>query len=63
MPLWNALDSNAGFTQHWDVSVSRVRDQLALSTLTLLSATVERAEEHESPSYGSHSPGDSSDVA
>ncbi|GAA3213830.1 SCO2521 family protein [Actinocorallia longicatena] len=38
MPLWATLDRAQGFTRQWDLSVHRVRDQLALNTVTMLSA-------------------------
>jgi hypothetical protein len=41
MPLWHSLDKRPGFTTQWEASVSRIRDQLALNTLTLLSAVAE----------------------
>jgi hypothetical protein len=48
MPLWHSLDKRPGFTTQWEASVSRIRDQLALNTLTLLSAVAEgKAGAHE----------------
>jgi len=39
LPLWNSLDRVHGLTRQWDISVNRVRDQLSLSTITMLSST------------------------
>jgi hypothetical protein len=36
--LWEGLDRRPGFSRQWRVLVDRVRDQLALSTVTLLAA-------------------------
>ena len=36
MLLWDSLDKYPGFTKQWETSVSRIRDQLSLSTLNLL---------------------------
>jgi hypothetical protein len=44
--LWESLEKWPGFSRQWRVSVDRIRDQLALSTLTLLAA---RAEPSMSP--------------
>ncbi|GAA0360064.1 SCO2521 family protein [Actinoallomurus spadix] len=41
LPLWESLDTKPGFTRQWDTLVNRIRDQLALRTLTLLSASAE----------------------
>lgn len=41
LPLWTNLDRVQGLTRQWDLSVQRVRDQLALSTITMLSAVAE----------------------
>ncbi|WP_460363047.1 SCO2521 family protein [Actinocorallia lasiicapitis] len=38
LPLWNALDRVQGLTRQWEISVNRVRDQLALGTISMLSA-------------------------
>jgi hypothetical protein len=37
MPLWSILDKKVEFIQQWKTSVNRIRDQLAINTLTLLS--------------------------
>lgn len=39
LPLWDSLDRVQGLTRQWDILVNRVRDQLAMSTITMLSAT------------------------
>jgi hypothetical protein len=44
--LWDSLEQWPGFSRQWRVLVDRIRDQLALSTLTLLAA---RAEPSASP--------------
>lgn len=36
-PLWRTLEQRPGFTKQWTASVSWVRDQVALSTIMLLS--------------------------
>jgi hypothetical protein len=36
LPLWELLDERSGFTKQWRTSVDRIRDQLNLSTMTLL---------------------------
>jgi hypothetical protein len=36
MPLWTDLDQKVRFQQQWQNSIDRIRDQLALHTLTLL---------------------------
>lgn len=41
MPLWTILDKKVGFIQQWKISVNRIRDQLAMNTLTLLSAVAD----------------------
>ncbi len=33
LPLWESLERQPGFTKQWDASVSRIRDQVALSTI------------------------------
>jgi hypothetical protein len=38
-PLWTDLDEKAGFHRQWQNSIDRIRDRLALHTLTLLGAT------------------------
>ncbi|WP_106396823.1 SCO2521 family protein [Actinocorallia populi] len=40
LPLWEALDRVHGLTRQWDISVDRVRDQLAVDTVTMLVDTV-----------------------
>jgi hypothetical protein len=48
LPLWHSLDKYPGFTKQWETSVSRIRDQLALSTLKLLGHVTEgKAGVHE----------------
>jgi len=37
MSIWTDLERKPGFTRQWDASVNRVRDQVALHTLQLLS--------------------------
>jgi hypothetical protein len=44
VPLWESLDARSGFTQQWRTSVDRIRDQLNLSTMTLLEEAGEAAE-------------------
>jgi hypothetical protein len=44
MPLWESLDARSGFTRQWRTSVDRIRDQLNLSTMTLLEEAGEAAE-------------------
>jgi hypothetical protein len=38
VPLWQSLDHRSGFSRQWETSVARIRDQLTLSTMTLLEA-------------------------
>jgi hypothetical protein len=38
LPLWQTLDHRSGFSRQWHASVDRIRDQLTLSTMTLLEA-------------------------
>jgi hypothetical protein len=40
LPLWQSLEQQPGFTKQWTVSVSWVRDQVALSTIMLLGSLV-----------------------
>lgn len=40
-PLWEGLERRPGFTRQWDVSVNRVRDQIAVTTVELLGAAAE----------------------
>jgi hypothetical protein len=42
-PLWDTLDARSGFSKQWRTSVDRVRDQLNLSTMTLLEEAGEAA--------------------
>lgn len=35
---WAALEKNPGFTRQWEASVNRIRDQIAIKTLDLLSS-------------------------
>jgi hypothetical protein len=39
--LWRSVDQAAGLTRQWDTQVTRVRDQLALHTVTLLGAAAQ----------------------
>jgi hypothetical protein len=39
--LWESLEQSPGFSRQWRLLVDRIRDQLALSTLTLLAASAE----------------------
>lgn len=38
LPLWQGLEQRAGFTKQWVASVSWIRDQVTLNTITLLSS-------------------------
>jgi hypothetical protein len=38
LPLWQSLEQQPGFTKQWAASVSWIRDQVALSTIMLLSS-------------------------
>ncbi|MGI5165567.1 SCO2521 family protein [Spirillospora sp. CA-253888] len=40
LPLWEALDRAHGLTRQWDISVGRIRDQLAVDTVAMLLDTV-----------------------
>lgn len=42
LPLWESFERQPGFSRQWDASVSRIRDQVALSTIVQLGATAER---------------------
>ena len=44
LPLWELLDERSGFSKQWRTSVDRIRDQLNLSTMTLLEEAGEAAE-------------------
>lgn len=37
-PLWDSLERRPGLTRQWQASVDRIRDQMSLSTIALLSA-------------------------
>jgi hypothetical protein len=41
LPLWKSLERQPGFTKQWEASVSRIRDQVALSTIVQLGAVAE----------------------
>jgi hypothetical protein len=41
--LWHSLERRPGFTRQWQVSVDRVRDQIAVNTIALLSTVGESA--------------------
>lgn len=38
LPLWQDLEQQPGFTKQWEASVSWIRDQVTLNTITLLSS-------------------------
>ncbi len=38
LPIWESLERRPGFTRQWEVSVNRIRDQIAVSAVALLSA-------------------------
>ncbi len=40
LPVWRSLEQQPGFTKQWTASVSWIRDQMALSTIVLLSSLV-----------------------
>ncbi|MBV9163543.1 MAG: hypothetical protein JO281_18780 [Pseudonocardiales bacterium] len=42
LPLWRSLEQQPGFTKQWAASVSWIRDQVALSTIMLLSSLTRR---------------------
>lgn len=44
LPLWQLLDERSGFSKQWRTSVDRIRDQLNLSTMTLLEEAGEATE-------------------
>lgn len=44
LPLWEAVDHRSSLSKQWRTSVDRIRDQLNLSTMALLEASVEAAE-------------------
>jgi hypothetical protein len=41
LPLWESLERRPGFTRQWDVSVNRIRDQIAMTTVALLDIVAE----------------------
>jgi hypothetical protein len=41
LPLWESLERRPGFTRQWDVSVTRIRDQIAMTTVSLLAVVAE----------------------
>jgi hypothetical protein len=41
LPLWESLERRPGFTRQWDVSVNRIRDQIAVTTVALLDIVAE----------------------
>ena len=41
LALWGSLERQPGFTRQWEASVSRIRDQVALSTIALLGSAAE----------------------
>jgi hypothetical protein len=36
MPLWESFDRNPGFSRQWDATVNRIRDLVAVTTVSLL---------------------------
>jgi hypothetical protein len=36
--FWDSLDRRPGLSRQWHITVERIRDQLALSTIALLTA-------------------------
>jgi hypothetical protein len=38
LPLWEGFERRPGFSRQWEVSVNRIRDQIAATTASLLSA-------------------------
>ncbi|MGQ0718354.1 MAG: SCO2521 family protein [Pseudonocardiales bacterium] len=42
LPLWESLERQPGFSKQWEVSVSRIRDQVALSTIVQLGSWAEK---------------------
>jgi hypothetical protein len=46
-PLWEDLERKPGFTRQWKASVERIRDQIAVNTLLLLSVTPETGRERD----------------
>jgi hypothetical protein len=41
LPLWESLERRPGFSRQWDVSVNRIRDQIAVTTVELLGIVAE----------------------
>jgi hypothetical protein len=41
LPLWESLERRPGFSRQWNVSVNRIRDQIAVTTVGLLGAVAE----------------------
>ncbi|HVQ90478.1 MAG TPA: SCO2521 family protein [Mycobacteriales bacterium] len=41
LPLWESLERRPGFTRQWNVSVNRIRDQIAVTTVGLLGVVAE----------------------
>jgi len=41
LPLWESLEQRPGFSRQWDVSVNRIRDQIAVTTVELLGNVAE----------------------
>jgi len=41
LALWGSLERQPGFTKQWEASVSRIRDQVALSTIALLGSAAD----------------------
>ena len=42
-PVWAGLERRPGFTRQWDLTVNRLRDQIAVTTVGLLSAASEQS--------------------
>jgi hypothetical protein len=42
LPIWNGLEQHPGFTRQWNLLVNRLRDQIAVTTVTLLDAAARR---------------------
>jgi hypothetical protein len=38
LPIWSGFDRDPGFSRQWEVSVNRIRDQIAVTTARLLGA-------------------------
>ncbi|MCG5220006.1 SCO2521 family protein [Streptosporangium sp. KLBMP 9127] len=50
LPFWEELERHPGFTRQWTSSVARIRDQITVNTLSLLSVTESRREADGDPS-------------